>query len=97
MRLIFLGTGGGRFVVFKQIRATGGLGIPVVTRKKKAIKHLSLEDVRKFLSKNKPDTPILTHFGMSMLRIKPWEIAEGLSEDYSVNVIAAMDGMELYV
>ena len=44
---------------------------------------------------NKPKVSILTHFGMTMLKMKPWEIAENLSETHGVKVIAARDGMEL--
>lgn len=36
---------------------------------------------------------ILTHFGMTLWRAKPWEVAAKLSEETDVNVIAARDGM----
>jgi len=35
----------------------------------------------------------LTHFGMTMWRAKPWEIAQRLSQQTGVRVIAARDGM----
>jgi len=38
---------------------------------------------------------ILTHFGMTLIRAKPWEIAENLSEKLGVKVIASRDGMEI--
>jgi len=36
---------------------------------------------------------ILTHFGMTMLRAKPWEVAAALEQETAVKVIAARDGM----
>ena len=59
------------------------------------IKHLSLKDVEKIISINKPKLSILTHFGMSMIRGKPWEIAENMSKKLGLNVIAARDGMQV--
>ena len=47
------------------------------------------------ISKNKPKLTILTHFGMGMVKSKPWEIAESLSKRFGVKVIAASDGMEI--
>ena len=62
---------------------------------KQGIDHLSLKDAEKILSINKPKLGVLTHFGMTMIKAKPWEIAKGLSEKLGVKVIAARDGMEL--
>jgi phosphoribosyl 1,2-cyclic phosphodiesterase len=59
------------------------------------INHLSLEDVEKIISKNKPKLAIITHFGMTIIKSKPWEIAEKLSQKTGVKVIAAGDGMEI--
>jgi phosphoribosyl 1,2-cyclic phosphodiesterase len=55
--------------------------------------HLSIEDVRKIIKGIKPRTTILTHFGMWMLKARPWEIAEQLSKELKTEVIAARDGM----
>jgi hypothetical protein len=38
---------------------------------------------------------VLTHFGMTMLRAKPWELAEALTEELGIEVLAARDGMTL--
>ncbi len=62
---------------------------------KQGIQHLSIKDVEKIISANKPKLSILTHFGMTVLRAKPWEIAENLSKKLGVKVIAARDGMEV--
>jgi len=60
---------------------------------KEGIDHLSLKDAEKIIEKNKPSLSILTHFGMTMLRAKPWEIADRLSKKLGVKVVAANDGM----
>ena len=55
--------------------------------------HLCIEDVKKIVKAVKPKTTILTHFGMWMIRGKPWEIAEQLSKELKTDVVAARDGM----
>ena len=62
---------------------------------RQGIQHLSIKDAEKIISANKPKLSILTHFGMTVLRAKPWEIAENLSKKLGVKVIAARDGMEV--
>lgn len=57
------------------------------------IKHLTLDDARTLIFAMRPKTTILTHFGMTMIRAKPWELAAKLSEETGVKVIAASDGM----
>jgi len=61
----------------------------------KKIQHLTIKDAEKIISKNKPKLSILTHFGMTMIKAKPWKIAEELSKKTSLNVIAASDGMAI--
>lgn len=58
------------------------------------IKHLTLDDARTLIETLKPKTAILTHFGMTMLRAKPWEVAAKLTADTGVEVLAASDGMK---
>ena len=55
--------------------------------------HLSVPDAKHIITELKPKVAILTHFGMSMWRAKPWEIAQKLSEETGVKVLAARDGM----
>ncbi len=57
--------------------------------------HLSVPDAEHIITELKPKVAILTHFGMSVWRAKPWKIAEKLSEKTGVRVIAARDGMKL--
>jgi len=58
------------------------------------IDHLSLADAEHIIMELKPKVAILTHFGMGMWRAKPWEIAQRLSQETGVRVLAARDGMK---
>jgi phosphoribosyl 1,2-cyclic phosphodiesterase len=58
-----------------------------------AVMHLSIDDVREILSGIRPGKAILTHFGMTMLKAKPWDVATRLSDELQLEVIAASDGM----
>ena len=62
---------------------------------REGIEHLSLKDAEKILSANKPKLGVLTHFGMTMLKAKPWELADKLSKKLNIKVIAARDGMTI--
>ena len=57
------------------------------------IMHLTLKDVKAIVTAIKPQKTILTHFGMIMLKAKPWLVAQSLSEELGREVIAASDGM----
>ena len=59
------------------------------------IQHLTIKDAWKIIDSLKPNLAILTHFGMTILRAKPWEIADKMSSDLGVKVIAANDGMQI--
>jgi phosphoribosyl 1,2-cyclic phosphodiesterase len=59
------------------------------------IQHLASDDVRKVILKTKPRLTVLTHFGMTMIRAKPWDVAKRLEEETGLRVIAARDGMTL--
>jgi ribonuclease BN (tRNA processing enzyme) len=58
------------------------------------VDHLSVPDAERIIATLKPKVAILTHFGMSIWRAKPWEIAEKLTQKTGVKVIAARDGMK---
>jgi phosphoribosyl 1,2-cyclic phosphodiesterase len=60
-----------------------------------AIEHLSIEDVKTIIKKVKPKLTILTHFGMTMIKAKPWEVASELEKELGSKVIAASDGMKI--
>lgn len=57
------------------------------------IDHLSMPDAEHIIMELKPKVAIVTHFGMKTWQAKPWEIAERLSQETGVRVIAARDGM----
>lgn len=55
--------------------------------------HLSVPDAEHIITELKPKVAILTHFGMTVWRAKPWEVAQRLSQQTGIRVIAARDGM----
>ncbi len=59
------------------------------------IEHLSIEDVKSILKKAKPRLTILTHFGMTMIKAKPWAVAAELEKELGLKIIAASDGMKI--
>jgi phosphoribosyl 1,2-cyclic phosphodiesterase len=67
----------------------------VMLQDKSIIEHLCLEEAEKIIKANKPRLAILTHFGMGMVKAKPWVIADKLTEKLGVKVIAARDGMQV--
>jgi phosphoribosyl 1,2-cyclic phosphodiesterase len=62
---------------------------------KPGVDHLCIADVEEILKVNHPKLCVLTHFGMTMLKAKPWRVAEMLSDKTGVRVIAAQDGMSV--
>jgi phosphoribosyl 1,2-cyclic phosphodiesterase len=57
------------------------------------VQHLTLDEARQIIVAVKPKVAILTHFGMTMLRAKPWELAEKLTKEIGIRVVAASDGL----
>jgi ribonuclease BN (tRNA processing enzyme) len=62
--------------------------------RKKGILHLTAADAERIIKNIRPKFAILTHFGMTMIRAKPWEVAKKMGDEIGVNVIAASDGMK---
>lgn len=60
----------------------------------KIIDHLTFNEAIQLIKAVKPKLAILTHFGMTMLRNKPSELAETASDQTNIKVICASDGME---
>lgn len=56
------------------------------------IEHLSEPDCARIISGIKPKVAIITHFGMTMLRAGPWNIARRLKQETGITVLAAEDG-----
>jgi phosphoribosyl 1,2-cyclic phosphodiesterase len=63
------------------------------SEREKGSLHLTITDAEKIIQHIQPKFAILTHFGMTMIRAKPWEVAKKMSDEIDVNVIAASDGM----
>jgi phosphoribosyl 1,2-cyclic phosphodiesterase len=59
------------------------------------IDHLSIEDVKTIVKKTKPKLTILTHFGMTMIKAKPWVVAAELEKELGFRILAASDGMRI--
>ncbi len=60
-----------------------------------SILHLSIPDAQTLIENIKPRLAFLTHFGLTVLREKPWKIAEEMSQKTGIKVIAASDGMKI--
>lgn len=58
------------------------------------VEHLAMDDVKAIIETVRPKTAILTHFGMHIVREKPWLLAKRLAEETGIEVIAAWDGMK---
>lgn len=61
----------------------------------KGIQHLNLDDAETIIGEIRPRLAVLTHFGMTMVKARPWELAEQLQKRVGVRVMAASDGMKL--
>jgi ribonuclease BN (tRNA processing enzyme) len=55
--------------------------------------HLTIPDVARLVGETRPKIAILNHYGMHVWQAHPWEIAERLTQETGVKVIAARDGM----
>lgn len=66
----------------------------VMLEPREGVDHLAISDAKRIIEEVKPKVAILTHFGMSIWRSKPWEIAQKLTEDTGIKVVAARDGMK---
>ncbi len=65
----------------------------VFCHKKAGFKHMNSDDIYRFLNVYKPKKFIITHFGLSFLKEKPWETAKEISDKTGCDVTAAYDGM----
>jgi len=57
--------------------------------------HLCLDDAERIIRDAKPRLAILTHYGMTVWRAHPWELAADLTQRIGTEVKAARDGMSL--
>ena len=61
--------------------------------RKKRILHLDVADATRLVGEIAPRVAIITHFGMNMLRARPWDVAERMADQTGIPVVAARDGM----
>jgi ribonuclease BN (tRNA processing enzyme) len=59
------------------------------------IDHLSIEDVKTIIRKVNPKMTLLTHFGMTVIKAKPWVVAAELEKELGLKGIAASGGMKI--
>jgi len=57
--------------------------------------HLSVPEAERIIAEARPKLAILTHFGMTVWRAHPWELAEAMTQRTGVLVKAARDGMAI--
>ena len=62
---------------------------------KARILHLTLDEAERVIADVRPRRAVLTHFGMTMLKARPHELAAAMSDRLGIEVIAARDGMTL--
>ena len=59
--------------------------------------HLCLDDAERIIRDAKPRLAIITHYGMTVWRAHPWELAADLTQRIGTEVKAARDGMSLEI
>lgn len=59
--------------------------------------HLCLDDAERIIREARPRLAILTHYGMTVWRAHPWELAADLTQRIGIEVKAARDGMALEI
>lgn len=59
--------------------------------------HLSIPEAERIIEEARPETAIITHFGMTVWRAHPWELAAAMTQRTGIQVKAARDGMTLEI
>ncbi|MBO0684671.1 MAG: MBL fold metallo-hydrolase [Candidatus Dormibacteraeota bacterium] len=67
----------------------------VLDHSRPELPHLGLDDAERIIVEARPRLAVLTHFGMTVWRAKPWEVAAAMSERTGIEVKSARDGMRL--
>ncbi len=60
-------------------------------------RHLSAEDLGVLIPDLNPKKVIMTHFGTRMIEANPYALAKRLSDKTAIDVIAASDGLRIYL
>ena len=85
----------GYFPELEEAFRTDLLILNVVYRSPRDETHLALPDARRLIEAIRPRLAVITHFGLTMLRARPWELADALSQETGVRVLAARDRWRL--
>ena len=85
----------GYFPELEDAFRTDLLILNVVFRNPRDEIHLAVPDARRLIAAIRPRLAVITHFGLTMLRARPWELAETLSQETGVRVLAARDRWRL--
>ena len=85
----------GYFPELEEAFRTDLLILNVVYRSPRDATHLAIPDARRLIAGIRPRVAVITHFGLTMLRARPWELAEALSQETGVRVVAARDRLRL--
>lgn len=67
----------------------------VVRYEQSNLDHLHVPEVEELVKTMRPRLSILSHFGMTILRARPWVVAREMSERTGCRVVAATDGMRV--
>jgi phosphoribosyl 1,2-cyclic phosphodiesterase len=85
----------GYFDELAQAYAGDVLILNTLYRPRRDAEHLCLEDATRLIDAIRPRLAILTHFGMTMVRAKPWELADAVAQATGVRTVAARDRQRL--
>ncbi len=64
-------------------------------KKKDGLDHLSVPEAEEIIEAIKPKKAVITHFGMTLIKAKPWVVAEEMKKRTGIEIISANDGMKL--
>ncbi|HLH71035.1 MAG TPA: MBL fold metallo-hydrolase [Candidatus Dormibacteraeota bacterium] len=67
----------------------------VLAHSRPELPHLGLDDAERIIAEARPRLAIITHFGTTVWRARPQEVADQLSQRTGVEVRAARDGMSI--
>jgi phosphoribosyl 1,2-cyclic phosphodiesterase len=83
--------------IAEQHRADVMLIHTVLLQSRPDLPHLGVDDAERIIREARPRLAVITHFGMTVWRAHPWEVAAELSQRTGVEVKAARDGMTLEI
>jgi hypothetical protein len=85
----------GYFPELEEVFWTDLLILNVVFREPRDETHLAPPDARRLIAAIRPRLAVITQFRLTMVRARPWELAEALSQETGVRVLAARDRWRL--